>query len=115
MSRLHDVIIASAPTMAGECKRCGKCCMVIAVAIPHGLSPDQENYYLEHGCGILPPKYPAPGLLIIPSKCQHLQGDPESGEECTCDIHESAKYPAVCRLFTGNQHGYLLFRGCGFT
>lgn len=69
-----------------ECQRCGKCCKVVLLEIPHLPSEDDQNLYMMRGI-IRKDK-----TLAIPCKCMHL------GDDNLCKIYKNR--PNVCRKFT---------------
>lgn len=74
-----------------KCQKCGaQCCKFLTFRLP-GIRNDRlkMEYYKTHGCRI------EGDMVIIPSKCQHLQDDN------SCGIYD--KRPHYCRVFKGKS------------
>lgn len=82
--------------MIPSCRRCGRCCEVLAVPVPTLRYAPLEflQYYEARGIELdLEASH-----ILLPSRCPHLLPVNKAGEQL-CDLHPHK--PALCRDDTG--------------
>lgn len=86
--------------MKGICNKCGKCCEVIALRVPKDAHVLHE-YFSARGLRTDPDD---PEAVLVPSRCQHLEGG-------KCEIYEDR--PTICRLYPMIGISYIP-EGCSY-